>query len=340
MGTIEGVVRSPCLARFVLVSLSTLWLSACELGDSDVEGVVEPIEITFAVSQSNMAAPVLVALEKGFFNALNVNVIELKRFSGKASLEALLNDEAMMATVADAPIMSASLDRAGYAVIASFIASYANGRLVARREAGIETLSDLEGRPVGVTIGTTAEYYLQAQLGHHGFPSDFVERVDLPAREIVDALASGRVDAISTWQPYIYRAVRALGEKAVVLEDYGNYRNTFNLVVRTDRPYPDGAMEAVLRALIDAESFIRNHREEAIDIVSARLNMDREYLESVWDDFEYRVMLDRGLILTLESQARWKLGQLGQPPERVPDYGRFVNAGPLRAVAMDRVDID
>ena len=317
-----------------------LALSACGQGDPDAEDSNDAVELTFAISQSNMAAPVLIAQEKGFFATRNIEIVELKQSSGKASLDALLNDEAVMATVADAPIMSASLDRSGYAIVASFIASYANGRLIARRDAGVDTLQDLEGKAVGLTMGTTAEYYLQAQLSHHGFPPGYVERVDIPAREIVDALVSGRVEAISTWQPYIYRATRALGENANLLADYGNYRNTFNLVVRTDRAYPDGALEAVLEALIEAEAYIRDHRSESIDIVSRRLDMDRAYLDSVWDSYEYRVMLDRGLILTLESQARWKLAQLGRRAQEVPDYGQYVDAGPLRAVAPDRVDVD
>ncbi|CDH46919.1 ABC transporter substrate-binding protein [Candidatus Contendibacter odensensis] len=141
-----------------------------------------PELLVVAVANTQFGVPILVAVKQGFFAAEGLQVTLQRHPFGKPALEALLRGEAEVATVAETPIIFASFGKTPFSVIAHYMTSGEHS-LVARADRGIRQVTDLRGRRVGVSVGTSAHYFLHVMLSDQGLTEADVERVSVPAPE-------------------------------------------------------------------------------------------------------------------------------------------------------------
>ena len=176
-------------------------------------------EIILGSETSLLTAPVWIAENKGYFQEEGLNV-RIKEFdSGKASFVAMLNTKDIhISTVAQTPIMFHSLSRNDFVIIAAMVTSENDVKVLAREDKGIKSPLDLLGKKVGITKGSTGEFFLELFLIYKGIVFSEVEAIDLKPPELPQALVDGRVDAICTWEPHISKTERLLGKKALILE--------------------------------------------------------------------------------------------------------------------------
>ena len=75
------------------------------------------------------------------------------------------------------------------------------------------------------------------------------------------ALADGQVDAIATWEPFIQKAIKSMGNKVLVLPSGGMYRKDFYFVARKDfiEKKPE-AVKRFLRAIKKGINYLQNNR--------------------------------------------------------------------------------
>lgn len=167
-----------------------------------------------------------------------------------------------------------------------------------------------------------------------------VRLVDLPTNRLVEALRAGEVDAISSWEPIIYRGAQALGEEALVLTSDKVLRHTFNLVVAPEdlARRPD-RYERLLRALADALDFAAREPEQAKTLIAEHHDLPLAFIDAHWDEYEFRLLLDQGLLLTLEAEARWYQRRSGRADAGVPNFLPIFEPAPLRRVAPDSVTL-
>jgi NitT/TauT family transport system substrate-binding protein len=79
---------------------------------------------------------------------------------------------------------------------------------------GLESLTALRGKRIGVGQGTYGEYILAIVLAREGIALSDVTRVDMPGEKAAAGLAAGTVDAVVTWEPIVAEAVeKAKGKK-------------------------------------------------------------------------------------------------------------------------------
>lgn len=158
---------------------------------------------------------------------------------------------------------------------------------------------------------------------------------------MIPALTSGSIDAYNTWEPHIYNGMKALGSKAVRLNTKGIYSETFNIVTTVNYLEPKLAvLENFLRALLDAEEWMRNNREDAITLVANAVNIERNNLAAIWNDYVYEIALDRRTLDILETHAQWRLDSGNHPlGAAIPDFSKVIYPQPLRSVAPERVNI-
>ncbi len=76
-----------------------------------------------------------------------------------------------------------------------------NEALVVREDSGIESLSDLEGRRVGVPFGATTHYHLLVAFDLYGVDAEAVEILDLSPSDMRAAWQRGDIDAGFVWEP-------------------------------------------------------------------------------------------------------------------------------------------
>ena len=162
----------------------------------------------------------------------------------------------------------------------------------------------------------------------------FLKIEDLP-----DALASGRVQAISTREPYISQCRAKLGNRLRVFAAPGVYEQIETLIggERFLRAHP-GVARAVLAALLEAETFAAEQPAQARAIVARRLNMTPEAVAAILPSYDLHVALPQALLTLLEDETRWAVAA-GLAAGPVPDFLRILAPEALTELAPERVTL-
>jgi NitT/TauT family transport system substrate-binding protein len=73
--------------------------------------------------------------------------------------------------------------------------------------------------------------------------------------------------------------------------------------------------------------------------VAERLNLDREVMNALWDDFVFEISLEPSLLVTLEDEARWAIKNRLTDATEVPNYLDYIYFDALEAVKPTVVGI-
>jgi ABC-type nitrate/sulfonate/bicarbonate transport system substrate-binding protein len=304
----------------------------------------KPIPLVIAVSSPLHAGLVEVAAAQGLFRREGLDVRVDALGSGPRSLAAMRDGKADLATCAETVVVLAALRGQPVSVLASIATGTRMTALVARHPA-IGSPKDLGGKRVGVPRGTTAEFFLDSLLVRHGVERGSVRVVDLKPADAADALERGEVDAVAIWEPYAHQARDRLGNAARVFHAEDIYFETHDLVSRPgfarERP---GVAEKVLRALVGAEALLRDRPDvgrSAIREGIARVTpgIEPDAFDQMLGLVDHRVRLDTGLLLLMEEESRWAVRTGIVPPQATPNFLPMLEAGPLRAVKPEAVQL-
>ncbi|HQN18129.1 MAG TPA: ABC transporter substrate-binding protein, partial [Syntrophobacteraceae bacterium] len=238
--------------------------------------------------------------------AQNLDVTAQPHEFGKPALQSLLEGKADLAIVADTPVMMAIAGGRNINIIAVIFTSNRGNAVVALKDRGISAPSDLEGRTIGVPLGTTADFFFDSLLTTHGVKRSQVVITDIKPGEMLDALQQGKVDAVSAWNPTLMQLRRRLGDRGVFFFDEAIYSDVACVVAEgsfvKSRPQ---SIEKLLQAFIEAEAFVKANPDESKRLITGFLNTEKELLDEIWNATDLRVSLDQSLIVDLEDQTRW-----------------------------------
>lgn len=303
-------------------------------------GAAELTKVRLAQNLSPISGVVIVAKQLKFFEKHGLDVIVSNFTTGKEALDATIGGGADICTTAEAPVTAAAMAKQKIAFLARM--EYSDLKTLTEASDKINSPADLKGKRIGYTVGTGSEVYTAELLKRAGLSKNDVTLVNLRPQDMAAALSSGGIDAMNTWEPYIANAKKALGAKVKQIDTKGVYSETFNIVTTQD--FLAAKHEAVLnflRAMLDAEKWMKTNREEAISVVAKTVGMNRDDLASIWNDYVYEVALDEKTMSVLRAHAAWRL-ESGNAPTgaTMPDFSKVIFAGPLKQVAPDRVKIN
>lgn len=326
-------VGSRALRRWALTLLA-----ACGLFTGGVAAASD--ELVFAVSRRQaLSLPVVIAEAEGYFKSEGLALRIVDCSIGRLCLKQLLDGQAHLATVADSPIVFASLSNDRFVVLATMTTNRNDSKIVSRKSSGIRTPADLAGRRVGVFVGTSAHYFLDLVTLLNGVDPARVSLVNLAPEAAAAALVAGQVDALVVFEPYAHAAVRALRDDAQVLSNKRVYEQTWNIVAAKGiTGARDRELQAMLRALGRADRFIHEQPTRAKAIMRERTGLDEAGVEWLWADLAFKLTLEQSLLNTLEGQARWALRN-GHASGRAPNYLDRLYPGPLERVRPGAVTV-
>ncbi len=330
------------LAAKTLLVAATVCIIACLLActrtDQIPHGPSEKVTIAYATLPETAIAQV--AQAKGYFRDEGLEVAPHLHQYGKRALSEVLEGKADFATVAETPVMFAIMNGEKISVVATIQSSSEGHAVVARRDRGILALKDLARRRIGATLGTTAEFFLDALLATNGISGKDIELVDLQPEELRGAIADGRVDAVCAFYPFLRQVQKELGANGITFHDKDIYTETFNVVATQDfiRSNP-GKIRKMLRALISAENFIVQHPAEAQEAVSGFSRTDIAIIRDLWDKSILSVSLEQSLLLALEDETRWAIRRGLTGSTYVPNYLDFIYLDGLISVKPKAVRI-
>lgn len=187
----------------LLLALPAVLLAA------DPTGGRQPLVL--AVAESPVALPALIAEKMAYFKAegLSLKIVPVR--VGRLGLDMVMDGKADFATVADAPIMFASLKRREFSIVATMTRTIAENNFLVRADRGITRPSDLRGKRIGAPRASGGHFFVDTFLLYNGLTMGDVTFVELEPGEVANALVSGRVDAAGLFGTLASDAMRRLG---------------------------------------------------------------------------------------------------------------------------------
>jgi NitT/TauT family transport system substrate-binding protein len=319
----------------VTVLIMGVLLSGCA-EEEKYTGEVE--KITLAAYEGDTGLLPYIAKEQGFFEENGLDV-EIKNYeSGKQATDVLLAREADISTSAGAVFVSNSFEHDYLRILGTVATAEVTG-LIARKDRGITTATDLVGKKIGVTRKSNAEFSLGIFLTFNELSVADVEIVDLVPSEIVNSLISGDIDAGYSWEPNLYNAKVQLGDNAVIIKEDAP---EFNFILLSKKEWVDNNPDAAkrfMKAIVQAEQYVNQNEEVARQFMKERFNYEQVYSDSTWGDHDFTVELPQSLIITLEDQARWAINNGLTDATEVPNYLDYIYFDALEEVKPEAVGI-
>src|SRR5690606_33516494 len=249
-------------------------------------------KVRLAQNLSPISGVSIIAKEKGFFDRQGLDVQVSNFTSGKQCLQTVMGGGADIATTAEAPTTAAAMAKEPIAFLAR--TEYSELKTLVAKKADVAPIQDLKGKRIAFTAGTGSEVYTHALLKKAGLTEKDVKLVNLRPQDMAAALASGSIDAFNTWEPHVSNARRALADKVALVDTQGTYAETFNIVLTRDYLNKNGeTVSKFLRALVEADTWIKANRNEAIAVVAKAVGLPEAELAAIWDDYVYEVVLDQ-----------------------------------------------
>ncbi len=225
-------------------------------------------------------------------------------------------------------------------IIAVIATSKRNQAIVARKDLGVRTPRDLEGKRIGVTLGTSGHFFFESFLFTLGIEKNKVKIIDMRPGEMMEALTKGTIDAASTFNPTMKKLELQLGDRGVVFYDASTYSDNVCVSVpqKFVKEHPE-TIKKVLKALIKAVAFIKEKPDESRRIVSESLKIDKAVVDEMWDTIDFGVALDQSFLVRLEDQTRWAQKNGFTDSRKTPNYLDFIYFDGLQSVRPEAVRI-
>ncbi len=333
----EILVRSRPVAALLAATLALLLSAAPGCDQKGQPGRLE--KISLAVSPWPASSAVYIAQEKGYFREEGLEVTLHNYISGHLGLNAMLAGKEDMATAGESPIARAALEGKPISVVATICEIDQAILVIARKDRGISSLSDLKGKKIGLAATSAADYFLHVFLTTNGMDPREVRIINMAPDKAVASLLKGEVDAVSTWSPHTSVLRDKLGDNALVLGDPGLYTLMWNLVAAPDyiKNNPE-RVRKLLRAIVRANRFITDSPGKARVASRQYIGTESPFLEKEWGNYRFLAVLDQSLILNMEDQARWMIKREGMR-HRMPNFLDFIYTEGLNTVKPDAVRI-
>jgi ATP phosphoribosyltransferase len=183
------------LLRLLLLFIFFTSFVACQQKQAEVSGLSE--KITIAYPMSIYSVLFAVADSKGFFKAEGMEVVPQPHEFGKITVQSMLEGKAEMAISGDTVAMFAVIRGEKINIIAQSMTSKRNMAIVARKDRGIKTPHDLEGKHIGVALETTGHFFLDSFLSVNGIRKNKVKvHIEFSWGATEVKVNAGLVDAI------------------------------------------------------------------------------------------------------------------------------------------------
>ncbi len=327
------IIITVIILIIAIVLSSFVYLNAQKPKSGNVE------QITIGTLPNETNSLIYVANDQQFFTDNGLNITIRNYPSGLADAQAVLNGEANIGVATEFIVAEEALSNANLCTLGTD-SKFSSFFLISRADQGINSVSDLKGKTVGVAFGTIAQFYLGRFLELNNLDINNVTLVNVPLAQGLNPLTNGTVNAVLTLQPYVNQIENALGNKVVAWPAQSDQLGYNDLVCTQSwaNQNPD-LIVRFLKSLIQAENFIADHQDQTIDIVSKTLNYSGTYLPSVWPNYQFTVSLDQSQILAMQDEARWLISNNSTTAVATPNFLNYVYTNGLNSVEPDSVNI-
>ena len=282
---------------------------------------------------------VYIAQEQSYFVQNGLNVTIMNYTSGMAAVNDVLNGKLDIAATAEFPLVTNALKGENISALAS-IGKFQLQDLIARKDRGIENISDLSGKKIGVPLGTISQFYIGRFFELNGLSLQNVVIVNVNPQNANDAIMNGTVDAVVIWQPYAYAIENQLGSNAVVWSPQSNQALYIVEVANNNwiKENPEIA-QRFIRSLAQAENYYVNNPSKTETMIQKGLNYTDGYMSAVWPNQQISLSLDQSLIISMNDESRWMINNKLTQTAVAPNFLNYVYLDGLTTVKPESVTI-
>jgi ABC-type nitrate/sulfonate/bicarbonate transport system substrate-binding protein len=296
--------------------------------------------LSVAHAPSLTAALDIIAQDQGFFTDQGLKVELIQVSNGSAAIQAMLSGKADVASSATYVVVLESFKRKDYKIFGSVATLGNDNQIVARKDSGISLLADLKGKRIGVSPNTMSQYSLDLLLTQAGLSEQDVILEYVDRAKLNDALISGDLDAICTMGAFVGQAKTALAENAVLFGNESLVQVTaYVTALDSTLQQKPQAIQKLLKGYIQAEEFIHNNPDQAIQILSTYYKMEFADTKNQWKTYRFRVGLDQVLIGDLEAIAQWQMQHKISEATQLPNFLDYFSYQGLEAIDNQRISI-
>ncbi len=206
-------------------------------------------------------------------------------------------------------------------------------RIVGKRSAGIAKLADLKGKKIATIPQTSSGYFTQRMLESVGLSTDDVTMVPMALPEMPKALAEGRVDAVSIWEPEVERAAQAVGADAIEFNGKGIYRELFNLnsmAANLADPVRRKKIVTFVRAIVDAAATVRGDPARAQVLVSEHSKYPLDLVKASWSHHAFIANWTGDLLDVMTAEEAWLAKQDKREPRTRAQLATLIDTSVLK----------
>ncbi|WP_158238233.1 ABC transporter substrate-binding protein [Pollutimonas nitritireducens] len=257
----------------------------------------------------NNGAQVLIAEQKGFFEAAGLDV-SVKYFpSGGDLMSAFVGGSIDYGSSGAIPILTVRARPFPLKVIAQMSDISGAQHLIVKE--GTKSLDELKGKKIGVMLGTASEAFYKVIIEKYELDADSLTVVNMDPTDMTTAFIRGDVEAIVLWEPVATNA-RKLGKGKTLISATNDYRGA---TPEAKRIYGDHSLlfanektiesqpevaSAMIEALKKASEFIQNNRDEAVAIMAKTYVLQPHEMNAILDMNKYSLEISDQLISDLE----------------------------------------
>jgi len=276
-------------------------------------------------------APLVVAVEKGFFAAqgLDVELIapadpnDPPKLAAAGKIDIAISYQPQLHLYVNQGL---PLKRFG-----TLIATPLNS-VVVLKDSPIKSIADLRGRKIGYSVGGFEDALLKALLARHGIKLDEVTLVNVNF-SLSPSLISGQVDAvIGAFRNFELNQMDLVNKpgRAFYLEEEGIPAYDELIMVTNRDRLNDPRLRGFLRAVEQATQFILNHPQEAWELfIKNHKELDDELNRRAWRDTLPRFAL---------RPAALDTGRYRRFARFLAEQGIIKEARPVSDYAVELVD--
>ena len=231
--------------------------------------------------------------------------IEWFNFPAAQPLGEALNAGAVdLGGLGDAPTIFAYAAGAHVRVVAATRSQPIDLAIVVPENSPIKTPADLKGRRVATTRGSIGHFLLIATLEHAGLKLSEIKLEFLQPSDAKAALASGSVDAWSTWDPYV--ALGELRDHDRSIADGVGLSSGLSFQVATDDAIKTkhAVLDDFLRRIAAGQRWALSHPQQVAAMQSRVTGLPPEVLKVVYQRAQlHPVKIDDGVIAEQQRTA-------------------------------------
>lgn len=190
--------------------------------------------------------------------------VTFKEFQSGAALNTALNAGNIdYARAGDVPPVAAQANGMDFVYVAAGADKVHGSGIEVKKSGSIAKLSDLKGKRIAYTKGTSSQYMVLMALQKAGLTTKDVTLVDMDQNAAAVAFAKGTIDAWATWDPYSATAEVTGGAKLLV-DDTGLAKNRDYLLSTRKFATKHKALSKTLTKALSSDMTWANNNQAAL----------------------------------------------------------------------------